>query len=340
MQTAEYSGINTFLVGMSDLLLSSSVERITRSFKCFELPNPIIIKITNPCARLVTIPERNWQLKLAYAESFWIASGRNDLKFINHYSKKIQEFSDDGDFMRAGYGARVRFFNGVADDYKQNETLKDTSQKINTSIADQLKFVIQCFQKDIKTRQALISIADPVKDDFDINGNLKSTKDYPCTRDMQFIQNSEGKLDMIVHMRSNDFIWGASAVNIFNYTFMQEYVSHILNMEIGNYYHIANNFHYYERHIELLKELSKFKNVNDDNYYVYDKSVNNLEEFDANINLLSNNETNFRNKNFTNPHIFESDFFNDWSNVFQNVNGVQSVDFKNPVLNSLTLKNK
>lgn len=338
MQTAEYTGINTFLVGMSDLLLTNGVERITRNYKCFELPGPIIIKITNPCSRLVTLPERKWQLKLAYAESFWLASGRNDLGFINHYTQKIKEFSDDGNFMRAGYGARVRFFNGIADDYKQNETLNDTSPKINISIADQLKFVIDCFKRDIKTRQALISIADPVKDDFEINGSLKTTKDYPCTRDMQFIQNTNGKLDMIVHMRSNDFIWGASAVNIFNYTFMQEYVSHMLNMEIGNYYHIANNFHFYERHIGLLKQLANLKNVNDDNYYIYEKSVNSLEDFDANINLLSINETKFRSKDFSNANVFESDFFNDWSNIFKKVNGNQSVVFKNPVLNLLTLK--
>ena len=47
-------------------------------------------------------------------------------------------------------------------------------------------------------------------------------------------------------MRSNDMLWGASAVNIFNFTFMQEYFAAMLNMEIGSYFHIANNFHFYE----------------------------------------------------------------------------------------------
>lgn len=37
-------------------------------------------------------------------------------------------------------------------------------------------------------------------------------------------------------MRSNDIIWGASAVNIFNYTFMQEYMATILGLGVGNYF--------------------------------------------------------------------------------------------------------
>lgn len=336
MFTAEFSGINTFLVGMSDMLLTKGIERVTRNYKCFELPSPIVIKITNPCARIVTISERNWQHKLAYAESLWIASGRNDIEFVNHYSKKIKDFSDNGEFMRSGYGPRIRFFNGISDDYTQNQTLKDTSIKSNTTIADQLKYVIQSFQRDIKTRQALISIGDPVKDDFDSDGNLKNTKDYPCTRDIQFIQNAEGKLDMIVHMRSNDFIWGASAVNIFNYTFMQEYVSHILNIEIGNYYHIANNFHYYDWHIELLKKLANLKNVSDNDFYKYDKSVNSLEEFDTNINSLSKNESELRKGKLDNIIQLENDFFNDWSNVFYKVNTSKQIIFKNKILNFIT----
>lgn len=37
-------------------------------------------------------------------------------------------------------------------------------------------------------------------------------------------------------MRSNDIIGGASAVNIFNYTFMQEYMATILGLGVGNYF--------------------------------------------------------------------------------------------------------
>ena len=60
MYYKEFSGINTFLVEMARLLLKDGVERATRGFSCTELPAPVVIKITNPLARIVTIPGRSW----------------------------------------------------------------------------------------------------------------------------------------------------------------------------------------------------------------------------------------------------------------------------------------
>ena len=79
-------------------------------------------------------------------------------------------------------------------------------------------------------------------------------------------------------MRSNDMIWGASAVNIFNYTFMQEYMAAILGLKVGDYYHFADNFHYYDRHKKMVEQLSKVKEVVDEPY-IYDKTFRNLEDF-------------------------------------------------------------
>ena len=70
--------------------------------------------------------------------------------------------------------------------------------------------VIMSLQKDINTRQASITIHDPIKDDFGKDGKLKETKDTPCTRTIQFMV-VDGKLDCTVTMRSNDVLWGFSA---------------------------------------------------------------------------------------------------------------------------------
>ena len=48
MYTAEYRGINSFLVGASKLLLENGVKRVTRGQVCWELPAPFMFKITNP----------------------------------------------------------------------------------------------------------------------------------------------------------------------------------------------------------------------------------------------------------------------------------------------------
>lgn len=69
MFTAEYKGINDFLVNSSRLLLKYGVVRETRGMKCYELPEPFMFKINEPTARLITISERKWNVCLPYAES-------------------------------------------------------------------------------------------------------------------------------------------------------------------------------------------------------------------------------------------------------------------------------
>ena len=88
MFTEEYKGINSFLVGASNLLCKYGVKRETRGNICYELPAPFYFKITEPTARIVTNPCRKWSKTLPYAESLWIASGRNDLDYISYYLGK------------------------------------------------------------------------------------------------------------------------------------------------------------------------------------------------------------------------------------------------------------
>ena len=255
MFTEEYKGINSFLVGASNILQKYGVKRETRGSVCYELPEPFYFKITEPTARIITIPCRKWNKTLPYAESLWIAAGRNDLDYITYYLERMRDFSDDKIYARGAYGPRIRHFNGAMIDYKVAEALDANNVGI-----DQLRYIAECFREESSTRRAIISLGDVMKDNFNIEGGLKKTLDIPCTREVHFIkQSSSNKLDIIVKMRSNDMIWGASAVNIFNYTFMQEYMAAILGLEVGNYYHFADNFHYYDRHKEMVEQLSKVK---------------------------------------------------------------------------------
>ena len=257
-------------------------KRTIRGNVCFELPEPVIFKITNPLAREITIPERRWLKVLAYAESLWIASGRNDIAYIAHYLPKMKDFSDDGNTMRGGYGPRYRDYNGNVEDYS-----KEALNVRQKGSVDQLRYVIECFRQDVETRRAVISFGDPMKDDFNGDGQLKESKDIPCTRELHFIKQADSdKLDLIVRMRSNDLIWGASAVNIFNYTFMQECVSSILGLDIGNYYHIADNLHYYEHHDLMIHRLAEVDEC-EEQPLLFTKTFRTLAEFDAFVTKLS-----------------------------------------------------
>lgn len=204
MFTAEFAGINDFLVKSSRLLLQNGIIRETRGMRCYELPEPFMFKITEPTARLVTIPERKWNLTLPYAESLWLASGRNNMDFISHYLHRMNDFSDDGKFMRAGYGTRLRAYNGECQDYHVSDVLPHEAHWV-----DQFKYVVECFVKDSNTRRAVINIDDTMKDEFEADGEIKVTRDIPCTRLLHFLKNGQtGKLDLTVYMRSNDMLWG------------------------------------------------------------------------------------------------------------------------------------
>ena len=316
MHSETYTGINSFLIGASKLLVEEGVKRETRGSVCYELPEPAMFKITNPMAREVTIPERNWFKTLPYAESLWIASGRNDMAYILHYLPRMADFSDDGRYMRGGYGPRYRDYNGESDDYR----IESINVRQSGSV-DQLSYVVECFKADNETRRAVMSFGDPIKDDFDDNGGLKETKDIPCTRELHFMkQSGKNKLDLTVRMRSNDLIWGASAVNIFNYTFMQEYVAAILGLEVGNYYHIVDNLHFYDRHIDLVKFLSELREW-DEETVTYAITFHTLNEFDKLITKLSTEEKLMRtNMRCYSQTEFEDPFFEHWYDILYKYN--------------------
>ena len=138
-------------------------------------------------------------------------------------------------------------------------------------------------------------------------------------------------------MRSNDFMWGASAVNIFNFTFIQEYFAQILNLRIGEYYHIANNFHYYDIHKEQIREISKVEGVIDEGFE-YSKTFTSLTEFDTKVNILQLEEEKLRSNRKIGLMDLKDDFFNDWLKTFYCYNTKNKTKFVNPILNSLFKK--
>ena len=332
MFSAEYSSINAFLIGASKLLLKKGVRRTARGKPSVELPFPFLFKIKNPTSRLILLPERNWKPAGAYAESLWLASGRNDLALMRPYLKKLTEFSDNGSFIRGGYGPRLRHYDGSEIDY-----CIDQFYTPNIRAVDQFRFVTDSFKADSQTRRAVLTIQDPVKDQFDLSGKLKNTKDFPCTISLQLIKNSStNKLDMFVNMRSNDLIWGAGGVNIFNFTFMQEYFSAILGLEIGEYYHCSNCLHFYDHHLDMVKSLASYDTFKEPPVFIYNKAYRSLEAFDELVKKLLEEVLALRPA-MTLAEIpdFKGDFFNDWYKVLFYKRTSQLPSFVNPQLREL-----
>lgn len=332
-----FKNLNEALLGMSMELLDNGVWEETRGFRCKKLPHPILICIEDIRDRHVTLPERKWNKILPFVESLWIALGLNDLDVLpGNYVKKLYDFSDNGRTWRAGYGSRLRYFSGHENDYDISNCRHAKIYSGGVNFTDQLKYVVDVLFKDINSRQAGITIHDPAKDDFYGNGNLKITKDQPCTRTIHF-QMNEGKLDCTVTMRSNDILWGFSAINVFNFTFMQEYVASILDVPVGKYYHFVNNFHVYENFIPKL-ELIINNNVlyRPKSYdFKYEDSLYTLDNFDTLINKLFKYEQQLRIDQDYGFPPFTNDMFYDWGLVFYNYHTNGGFKFKNPYLNDL-----
>lgn len=329
----EFDNINQSLIGLSKFLIENNVKRKTRGFDCYELKEPLLFKINNPSDRYITVPERKFNKVLPFVEVLWIMGGINDLELPGSYVKNLYTYSDDGQFMRGGYGPRIRAFTGNNSDYKISNQKHRNVFSGSISVVDQLKYVIEDFGRDFNSRRLIIEIGDPNKDDFNELGDLKNTLDTPCTRLLNF-QVRNGKLDLTVYMRSNDHIFGAHGVNITNFTFIQEIVSNILGIESGDYYHFSNNYHYYENFQEKIEELASVDArlyITEEKWHYKDK-LDSLKNFDRLIDELYLYEQELRiDKNFYDKD-FGNDMFNDWGKVFLYHHAKRVVKFDNPYL--------
>ena len=185
-------------------------ERIARS-----------ITLTSPEERTITVPGRGNSLVAAIAETVWVLAGRSDIAYLTPYLKRAPEFSDDGVSWRAGYGPRLRDWNGL----------------------DQLHQVLNLLENDPTSRQGVMVIFDPDRD-------WQSSLDIPCNNWLQFLLR-DGRLHMLVSVRSNDLWWGFSGINTFEWSVLQTAMAHWLDAQVGEVTYTVGSLHLYERHFEL-----------------------------------------------------------------------------------------
>lgn len=327
--------LNKASIELARLLMFDGIRRKTRGFDCVELSEPVLIHIDNPTDRYLSIPNRKNHKTLPFAESLALASGVNNMDLYAGYVPNMMQYSDDGKYQRAGYGPRIRAFTGLQGDYKIDRPEYKYVYSGSVKMVDQLRFVIETLERDINSRQAVITIHDPAKDCFGDDGELLATKDQPCSRSLQFMV-VDNKLDLTLYIRSNDFLFGFQAVNVFNFTFMQEYVASLLGLKVGRYHHFANNFHYYDDKTEIVDNIA-LQNLGDYDsefdLFQYELGINNLSEFDFNVSKLFEAEGKLRTTKTDVEFEFESPFFKDWLNVFRKYHLKKEVEFINPYLN-------
>lgn len=220
-------------------LLEEGVEVSPRGMKTLEFQDVVSITVEKPNQSLVTNPSRKSLLSFYFGEFLWMLRGSKDLNHVANYLNGWRRFSDDGKTLNGAYGDRIFNWN----------------DKIN-----QFDEVFEKLNNDKNCRQAVISIYNPEKD-------LKPTLDVPCNDFLQFYVRND-KLCCTVYQRSCDIISGLT-YDMHMFATFQALMAGRLGLEVGNYTHIANSLHLYERDFEMAKKI-----VNDKTPTFYDDSMN------------------------------------------------------------------
>ena len=193
-------------------------------------------EITNPLHRIPYVPARKFKIQYMIAETLWYLSGDNKTEWIANYAPFWRDISDDGLTANSAYGARI---------FK-------THPRIAQGALNQWEYIKNELRLDPDSRRAFLHIRTP-------DDSIIGSKDVPCTIGLQFFIR-DGKLDLIVNMRSSDLILGIS-YDVPAFTLLQELMANELNVPVGTYIHISNSLHVYERHFGMLDEILRKRNV-------------------------------------------------------------------------------
>jgi len=187
----------------------------------------------DPTMPIANFESRSFNWKYFAGEMAWYLHRDTDIDYINKFSTFWKGITNPGtNEINSNYGALV--FN-----------------------EEQLGWVVDSLLADKNTRQAIMFFNQPK---FQFHGN----KDFVCTMYANFFVRNN-KLNMKIQMRSNDIFYGLTFDAPF-FSFLMQTVYLILKkheiyktLELGTYYHFADNIHFYERHFELA---DKIKNEN------------------------------------------------------------------------------
>jgi thymidylate synthase len=213
-------------------------ELITRIDQDGELSQPRDMKVKeviladfpiNPIEPIAEFTARPFNWKYFAGELAWYLHRDRSIDYINDYSKFWSKLTNPGtNEINSNYGSLV-----ITD--------------------EQFGWVIESLKKDINSRQAIMFFNQPK---FQFEGN----KDFVCTMYANFFVRNN-RLHMKVQMRSNDIFFGLTFDAPF-FSFLMQSVYLILkdeypNLELGQYFHFADNLHFYERHFELADAIRK-----------------------------------------------------------------------------------
>lgn len=224
MQTNHKFSINHQLYNkLSDIENSGNITKVRNSFvKELILSDPLVI---DPLQSFIHYKDRPFNYRYYMAELLWYLSADPSTTMIEKYSGMWKELKDDNEEVNSNYGVYI--------------------------FGKNLSGIIRLLKKDPFTRQAIMYIGNS-------QNILEFSKDTICTSYLSFWIR-DGKLNMKVQMRSNDLVYGLMYDAPFFSLIMQVIYNELLktyeHLELGHYYHYSDNFHFYEKHFDLVKKM-------------------------------------------------------------------------------------
>lgn len=190
--------------------------------------------ITDPRQCYFNNERRSTKYDYVMAEILWYLSGDNNKDFIEKYASMWNKICNPDDAtLNSAYGYLI---------FRNRYSFNDPTQ---------WQWAVKSLQEDKDTRQAVMHFNGP---QHQFTGN----KDFVCTMYANFLIRNN-KLHLTVHMRSNDVVLGLPT-DIPFFCLLQLNMHRILkekypDLKLGEYTHIVNSLHLYERNAKLVEEM-------------------------------------------------------------------------------------
>lgn len=227
-------GINEVVFKAIKKLKQDGVRTNTRNGVAYQLYNNVF-NLKYPKNRHLNLKGRLNNIFATIAETFWVFAGYDDLTYLSFFLPRAYDFSDDGKTWYGGYGPRI--YNALG--LKRN----------------QIKHVFSMFKLDNKyTRRATLYIGnvDDTIDAWQENKFEGLAKDQACNQVLNFYIDGFDKFNVNVMQRSGDILWGLGSVNIFEWSYLMEWLYlavkyfYYPEIQLGEYYHFVTNAHLYD----------------------------------------------------------------------------------------------
>ena len=221
-----------YRASLSDLMLKPDYETRPRDLKIRENVNVALV-LENPLSCLFSNAARSSQKRYISAELLWYFMGRNDATFIKKYASFWESIQNEDGTVNSAYGNLI-------------------FTKKNRFGHTQYDWMLRSLIKDRDSRQAILHFNLP-------EHQYLTNKDFVCTM-YGIFQIRDNRLNLTISMRSNDVIWGLPTDIAFFAVLQCQVLAHLKaayypELELGSYTHVANSFHIYEHHFEIVERM-------------------------------------------------------------------------------------